>query len=93
MCIRYRIAVISLVVLSSVPVSFGVNDTLGAAVAPRGAMLATRSGIDTKARIAPPSLGSPSRTVRPTSDDDDTVTAKKTLAVLLLILRDGPGAR
>lgn len=93
MYIRDGMAVISLVVLSSVPVSFGVNDTLGAAFAPRGAMLATPSGIDTKARIAPPSLGSRLRTVRPAADDDDTVTEKKTLAALLLMLRDGPGAR
>jgi hypothetical protein len=98
MCIRDHIAVISLVVLSSVTASSGVSYVHDSPIVPRDAMLAKRSGSDTKAQIQPsrialPSPGSSLRNVGRRADADDTSRERKTLAVIFLMLRDGRGAR
>ena len=116
MCLGDRIALISIIVLSSVIASVATNDIRGNALALQND--AARAGDDTKAEMTkrdsaarrspigdvegdqrddqPPALalpappGPPFRSFRSTSND---ATREKTLAVLILMLRDGRGAR
>jgi hypothetical protein len=103
-----RIALISIIVLSSVIASVATNDIRGNAIAPQND--AARAGDDTKTKMAnlesaarrspmrdvegeqrdeqPPALALPAPA--PPSND---LTRYKTLAVLILMLRDGRGAR
>lgn len=98
---RVRIALISLLVLSSGTVASGVNYIDRDAILPRDTIMATPRESDAKVqqqrehqplRIAPRSQTSPPD-VRPGIDPAETTREKKTLAVLLLMLRDGRGAR
>jgi hypothetical protein len=104
MRIRDRIVVISLLVLSTATASSGGNYIRGEATLPRDAML-SGTGSDTHTSIRAGEVeqqrsggtlrspGSPLPNVRAEADDSDTIREKKTLAVLILMLRDGRGAR
>jgi hypothetical protein len=90
---RNRIALISLLVLSSGTAAAGVNYTGGDA---RDANLAARRGGDRA--VQSQANGEQLRgheplpmALRPAADN--ATREKKTLAVLLLMLRNGPGAR
>jgi len=84
MRIRDRMALVSLIVLSSATTSSAVHYIHGSPIVPRDATLA-----------APelPSHGSPSRNVGRRADADDTSRETKTLAGILLMLKGGRGAR
>jgi hypothetical protein len=89
MRIRHRIAVMALVVLASAG-TLGANYIHGNAIAQRDAVAAYgREPGPVNVRYLP----SPRLHVLPAADGDDTVRQKKTLALLVLMLREGPGAR
>ena len=101
------IAAISLLVLASVTTASGINYNPGDATASRDVMSTSRrsdataqirevgAGEEQRPRLetAVNSQGVPLPNVRRGSDRSDTIREKKTLAVLLLMLRDGRGAR
>ena len=91
MCIRDRMALMSLVVFSSILTSSGVNDIHGSSIIPRDATLAARGGSETKAPIRV-EMG---ESERPLEKQPLRVASRetKTLAVILLMLKDGRGAR
>ena len=103
MHISHRIAVISLIVLSTATASSGGNYTRGHASVPQDAMLSgTGSNTHPSIRVGEieqqPSRGTrrspgPLPDVRADADGSDTTREKKTLAVLILMLRNGRGAR
>jgi hypothetical protein len=105
MRIRYRIAVISLIVLSTATASSGGNYTRGEATLPPDTMLSgTGSNTNPSIRVGEVeqqrlrgtlrSPGPPLPSTRTEADDSDTIRQqKKTLAILILMLRDGRGAR
>jgi hypothetical protein len=93
MRMRNRIALISLLVLSSGTIASGVNYIDGEGIrAPHSPSATTVQQRDHEpARIAPRSQAAPPG-VRP-GDVTETKREKKTLAILLLMLKDGRGAR
>jgi len=104
MRVRDRIVVISLVLLSTATASSRANYISGDATLPRDAMLSgSRSDTHTSIRIGESkqqrsggtlrSPGPPLPNIRTEADGNDTIREKKTLAVLILMLRDGRGAR
>jgi hypothetical protein len=97
MHIGNRIAVILLVVLSSATASSGANYIRPEAILPPAAAhTASENGTTSRNR----ELGEVERQREPlppkvadTAEDKNTRAEKKTLALLLLMLRDGRGAR
>ena len=77
-----------MIVFVAVLGSFATSYILGNAIAPGNA--APRDGGDTKTEVAKP-LAFPAPSAQPFRDEP--TREKKTLAVLLLMLRDGRGAR
>jgi hypothetical protein len=104
MHISHRIAVISLLLLPTATASSGGNYTRADATVPQDAMF-SGTGSDTHPSIRveeleqQPSRGtrrspdSPLPSASAKADGSDTTREKKTLAVLILMLRDGRGAR
>ena len=87
-----RIALISVVLLSSVMASIATNDIRGNAIAPP--YDAARGGNGTKtamAKLQPAAPRSPMRDLE--GEQRDATREKKTLAVLILMFMDGRGAR
>jgi hypothetical protein len=104
MKISHRIAVISLLLLSTATASSGGNYTRADATVPQDAMLSgAGSGTHPSIRVDEleqqrsrgtlRSPTSPLPRVRADADGSDTIQEKKMLAVLILMLRDGRGAR
>lgn len=91
MRVLHAIVVISLVILSSVMAGSGINYIYAAPNLPLETML-TDSRSDTTVRLREISEVGQSRAQRH-ANGDDTIREKKTLAVLLLMLKDGRGAR
>ena len=83
---RFRDAsvAISLVILSSVTGASGTNYIQSSPIPPRETMV-TRSQSDTNAHLQPRE--------QQRANGNDTVREKKTLVLLLLMLRDGRGVR
>jgi hypothetical protein len=109
MRIHHHIALISLVVPAFVMVAPGVNYIHRNAIVPSTNAMPAGSQSDTKAQAtkigevgqqsehervsAPPSQASLLRNARPAADDNSLIRERKTLAMLLLMLKDGRGAR
>jgi hypothetical protein len=91
MRVLHAIVVISLVILSSVMAGSGINYIYAAPNLALETML-TDSRSDTTVRLREISEVGQSRTQRH-AIGDDAIREKKTLAVLLLMLKDGRGAR
>jgi hypothetical protein len=91
MRVLHAIVVISLVVVSSVAAGLGINYIHATPNLPRATMLTDRRS-DTKVRFGEISEVGESRSQRH-ANADGAIREKKTLAVLLLMLRDGRGAR
>jgi hypothetical protein len=89
MRMRHRLAVISLVVLASAAAFSSANYIYGNAIAQRDAV--PSHGPEGRPVIVrqSPRL----HDVLPAADGNNTIRQKKTLALLFLMLREGPGAR